>query len=464
MKKIVLKWVLSLMIVVLGCVCKINVRAETHSVGTFNDLMNALSYAQSSDVIEISGYIEIPVQTDMGYDHKLITIKRKDEGSYLFFNYNASGSTVKNIIFEGDGVAANNSIVCTAQSLTFDNCTFQNCITSFDGGAVAVDDGSVSFNKCIFKDGEAARGGAVAIHNGSSILFNECSFTGNKVTQKGGAVVVNSASPNVVFEKCTISGNEAVHGGGISASGNISIKNCMIRDNKAALKGNDLYIDEFGRLTVNNTNEELKALYEADTLIYEGIYDEEDESAALDILNIITGEKGLIIKYSEKEDEPESEPTTSPDENVDDKENSTVTPVTNNYNQSYNPVINNTVTVPVETESGHTPEKQQDVSTLETVETTATIDDGVKSVTYETKPDESGNSTLEISDGTNTITININVGTDEAAASVDAVENVSQEKLYRQNNIGWVDIVELLFLGIIVIYLIKNYAKQNENK
>ncbi len=86
MKKLGKMVIALLLIVALGCVKAIPAKADTVQVTTFSDLMNALSYAPSNSIIEIGGFIEIPVQASIGYDNKLITLKRANSGSTLYYH------------------------------------------------------------------------------------------------------------------------------------------------------------------------------------------------------------------------------------------------------------------------------------------------------------------------------------------------------------------------------------------
>lgn len=110
--------------------------------------------------------------------------------------------------------------------------------------------------------------------------------------------------------------------------------------------------------------------------------------------------------------------------------------------------------------------------TGDSVEASATVSDGNEARTYTTKTDEAGNSSLEITEGQNTITININVGTSEGVEAdpngtpvtssqetviSEPVSTVSAdpETVYIQKGLNWLDVVQMVLLGLIVLYLIK---------
>ena len=481
MKKIGKMVMVLLLIMALGCVKAIPAKADTVQVTTFSDLMNALSYASSNSIIEIGGYIEIPVQASIGYDDKLITLKRANSGSTLYFSPGAEGSTIKNITFDGAGVNATDSFVSASCSVNLTKCNFAGCQSTGDGGGFYAWDGSISFDSCNFTNNKASRGGAVVISNGSTV-FNNCSFAGNEGNSLGGAMAVLSASSTVSFQDCVMTGNIADHGGAAASSGVIMVEGCKIYNNNARIKGNDLYIDEFGRLTINNSLDELKALYEADSITLTGVFDDTDTS--IDLGGTITGEKGLTFQLSTEESTPTPTPGESGSSESDASGSSQSQPI---YNNTYNPTINNVIQAPKESTIEPTASPvPKTTKTGDSVEASATVSDGKEARTYTTKTDEAGNSSLEITEGQNTITININVGTSEG---VDADHNeipdtlaketvipesvstvsVAPETVYIQKGVNWLDVVQMILLALIVLYLIKGdkikaYFKQKSQE
>lgn len=469
MKKLGKMVIALLLIVALGCVKSIPAKADTVQVLTFNDLMSALSYAPSNSIIEIGGFIEIPVQASIGYDDKLITLKRANSGSTLYFSPGAEGSTIKNITFDGAGVNATDSFVNAECSVNITKCNFTGCQSVGDGGGFRVENGSITFDSCKFTDNKASRGGAVVLGNGS-MVFNDCSFTGNEGNSLGGAVAVLSASSTVSFQDCVMTGNIADHGGAAASSGVIMAEGCKIYNNNARIKGNDLYIDEFGRLTINNSLDELKALYEADSVTLTGVFDDADTSVELG--GTITGEKGLTFQISTEEPTPAPTPTPGESGSSGSGASGSSQPQTT-YNNTYSPTINNVVQAPKESTTDPTASPiPKTTKTGDSVEASATVSDGKEARTYTTKTDEAGNSSLEITEGQNTITININVGTSEGVEAdpngtpetssqetviSEPVSTVSAdpETVYIQKGSNWLDLVQMVLLGLIALYLIK---------
>lgn len=309
--------------------------------------------------------------------------------------------------------------------------------------------------------------GAVVISNGSTV-FNDCSFTGNEGNSLGGAVAVLSASSTVSFQNCVMTGNTADHGGAAASSGVIMVEGCKIYNNDARIMGNDLYIDEFGRLTINNSLDELKALYEADSVTLTGIFDDADTSVELG--GTITGEKGLTFQLSTEE--PTPTPTLGESGSSGSGESGSNHPQTT-YSNTYSPTINNVVQAPKESTADPTASPTpKTTKTGDSVEASATVSDVKEARTYTTKTDEAGNSSLEITEGQNTITININVGTGEGVEAApngtpetssqgtvisepDLAVSADPETVYIQKRSNWLDVVQMVLLGLIVLYLIK---------
>jgi hypothetical protein len=70
--------------------------------------------------------------------------------------------------------------------------------------------------------------------------------------------------------------------------------------NTATGSGQDAYIDQFGALTVENTIDELKALYEPHGVIFDGVFSEADTETVLDLESSFT-DKAIVYKYHEPE-------------------------------------------------------------------------------------------------------------------------------------------------------------------
>ncbi len=116
-------------------------------------------------------------------------------------------------------------------SPVIDNCTFTNNFAKRNGGGTASFTGNPVITNCLFTNntGDNVGGG---IHNGSGLLtLSGCIFTGNSANQEGGAMFVGGT---LAISHCTITGNSgAQNGGGITFSGNGTITHSTIVSNTA---------------------------------------------------------------------------------------------------------------------------------------------------------------------------------------------------------------------------------------
>lgn len=455
MKKKLMKllMVLALTICLVG-VCTIPVKADETSAATFEELKAVLEEVEEGDVINVTGYIEVKEAITV----EGVTFQRNSPTGYLSFGSGASGSAFSNVTFDGAKSNANSHFLYAyTEQLLFDKCAFINCLTDEGGGgAVFVGGGTIVFTDCDFSGNFADYGGAVAFLGGNA-TFSGCSFKDN-IAQNG-------------------------NGGAIYDSGaTITLHDCLIMDNTATGSGQDVYVDSFGALSMENTLDELKALYEAHDFILQGVFDDSD--AEVDISSVLT-EKGIVFRWEEiKESEPteEVESTPTPSTGTNTGNTSTDTQPTNNYN--YNPTIYNNVAASdtgKETDASPTSETSESAS-IQGTNTSATIESGSDTKTYTTTDDQSGNSTLEIRDGANTITININVGTAEtngsgvdasiSAAEISHIDQVNDpmtassssekvETVYMDKAVNWVDVIELLVICSMAVYLFKDKLKVN---
>ncbi len=118
--------------------------------------------------------------------------------------------------WSGGGVAVLDNAIAT-----FENCTFENNITSSDGGASGggayVLNAQATFTDCVFIGNGAELGGGLSININTTVSINNTSFVGNTADTLGGGVLISPVSV-VDIDNCTISGNTATGGGGLYIS------------------------------------------------------------------------------------------------------------------------------------------------------------------------------------------------------------------------------------------------------
>lgn len=146
-------------------------------------------------------------------------ISDRDIESNITKIYNDSGRTFYtrngNWLFEG---------------ITFNSTGYSSASANAFGCALVLIGGNITVNKCKIVDSNHAgtgnpTGGAVRVN--TTATFTDCEFTGNSSTGTNG------------------------YGGAIyvTASGNLTLKNCVFKDNSAAYNGGALYIATSGKVT-----------------------------------------------------------------------------------------------------------------------------------------------------------------------------------------------------------------------
>ncbi len=116
------------------------------------------------------------------------------------------------------------------EGITFNSTGYSSANANAFGCALVLIGGNITVNKCKIVDSNHAgtgnpTGGAVRVN--TTATFTDCEFTGNSSTGTNG------------------------YGGAIyvTASGNLTLKNCVFKDNSAAYNGGALYIAKSGTVT-----------------------------------------------------------------------------------------------------------------------------------------------------------------------------------------------------------------------
>jgi predicted outer membrane repeat protein len=161
------------------------------------------------------------------------------------FSTSAAGSETLLDCFTitGTGVAM---VITGSASPTINNCRFNLCISSSDGGAMQINGSSPTISQCTFTNCSATNGGAIYSVNSVVNISNNCAFTNNMANTDGGAIYAESGSTvnisNSIFGlDDALSGNSATgYGGAIYATDSntkITITNCNFKNNKGTSAG-----------------------------------------------------------------------------------------------------------------------------------------------------------------------------------------------------------------------------------
>ena len=183
-----------------------NVLSGVHNSTNFDDLKSDVSSANKGDTIILNGYYSFG---------EVITVDKQ-------LNFVGQNNAVV------DGLSKVRLFKITANGVTFENITFKNGYTTWEGGAIILPDLNMDFHaeNCTFINNTSKRGGAVY---GGTVV--NCMFINNFVNvynQYGGAIYHGSAI------NCSFTGNSAYNGGAI-AEGNAF--NCNFTNNIATSTG-----------------------------------------------------------------------------------------------------------------------------------------------------------------------------------------------------------------------------------
>lgn len=113
-----------------------------------------------------------------------------------------------------------------------------------DGGAFYVNQGEVTLGNIVMDSNQAFNGGAIALYNGTFSLNNSSQIKNNAATYGGGLYVNNTAAHKAIT--CTGGSflkNTAQLGGGIYASGDITLTFAANVEENLAQNGGGLYLD-----------------------------------------------------------------------------------------------------------------------------------------------------------------------------------------------------------------------------
>ena len=140
---------------------------------------------------------------------------------------------------------------------TISNCIFSNNGLDYGCGALCLNDGFISVFNCQFIANYAPRGGALyTTSNSFNCSVKGCLFKNNNATDDmGGAVMVDDGTSNLTIADCNFTNNNVFsgNGGAIFAFcfNDLSIIDCIFKDNLAADKGGAVYSSIGDNLTIS---------------------------------------------------------------------------------------------------------------------------------------------------------------------------------------------------------------------
>ena len=141
--------------------------------------------------------------------------------------------------------------------LTMHQCLFKENTATYIGGATYIQESHSLFESCIFEKNKVKSlkldtlGGAIYAYIAGNIIITQCLFKENTATYSGGATFIQKSQS--LFENCIFHGNKVISlqqntsGGAIGATDagtNITIKQCLFKENTATDCGGAIFMQE----------------------------------------------------------------------------------------------------------------------------------------------------------------------------------------------------------------------------
>jgi len=141
-------------------------------------------------------------------------ILKRDSISYI--SIIGKTMTLKNLIFDGEGIAGEIGILAdNTSTLNMESCIFKNISSASraNNGSAARIQGIANINNCLFENNVQGTGtyggGAICIYNAANVNIENSSFVGNK-GQRGGAINAHgTAAYSLTVTNTTFANNEA---------------------------------------------------------------------------------------------------------------------------------------------------------------------------------------------------------------------------------------------------------------
>ena len=146
----------------------------------------------------------------------------------------------------------------TVGKLTLYDTTFDsNRAGNYGGGILVYVD--MQIDHCQFKGNQATRGAGIGQCGNTTLKVTRSSFVNNRAEEHGGGywMISSTLTNTVAFEDCTFTENTAGYGAALhtDGAGSMTLKGCVIRNNRAVGRGGALYAQTNGlRLVLIDTD------------------------------------------------------------------------------------------------------------------------------------------------------------------------------------------------------------------
>ncbi len=258
----------------------------------FPTIQAGIDAATDGDVVVIAdGQYTGDGNRDINFRGKAITVRSKNgpEGciidcerlgrGFLFDQHGTDDAVLAGVTiirgFAPDKDPVGGGIAVRRGSPLIRDCIIRDCDAGIAGGGVMVSSGAMLRNCGIFDNRAESAGGVLA--SGAQLI--NCVISGNVTNDLGGGIaasfgvirgctITNNqstenldggggiyASYDLLVKDCVIEGNSAKNGGGISVYSNCVIRDCRIADNRAENTGGGIVVSSYPGVTaVENCN------------------------------------------------------------------------------------------------------------------------------------------------------------------------------------------------------------------
>ncbi len=313
MKKKLRRGAILVMVLVLLFSNTMGAKADTGEptviVSDYGSLYTAISEAQSGDEIGIRGTITIPAIVNLNPNGKTIILRRMEADAKIVISGDyGDKAIIKDIFFNGNGFGENpvggtTSFVEVNGNVEFSYCYFIECFNeclneSDSGGAVNIISGDARFYHCSFYDNCGYYGGS--IYNAGNLTLEDCVLRDNWAEEKGGAIYNTGI---LILRDTEIRANYARVGGGLFSNASAELYNTISWNNTVDIHGTDIACE--GSFSDYTTEAEYNSWLDDYSLFYNGWLDDLDTSV---------GGAGVYKKLLTTDTDPTVTPIPDPDD------------------------------------------------------------------------------------------------------------------------------------------------------
>lgn len=236
-------------------------KAAAVTVETLEELQQAVAAAEDGAVIEIEKSIKL-LNTELLTDKDITLLHSESLNNAMFIiggNVTISGFAINSAANKSAEILADTQYERLKQNdeVKIENCTFC-CETAEYSRIISAFSGNITILNCSF---DASGDTAVNINASANVIIDYCTFKNCETVLQGGAIC-NYGILNVA--NSLICGNQAGIGGAIYNAGTVSIESTRIYGNNVT-DDNSKDLLSIGNLTILGENQEESSYYNTET-------------------------------------------------------------------------------------------------------------------------------------------------------------------------------------------------------